>query len=193
MTVPALNREAVLTWLETNVPKSRIRHILRVETYAIELAQQHHLDVDRTAQAALLHDLAKFFAPERLLAIAQTEGLPIDPVVATDPRLLHADVGAIIARDEFKIQDAEILAAIANHTLGQPQMNAISCAVFLADSLEPGRGDNAELKRLRKASAVNLYKAVWLTCDHTLEHLVHNQKLIHPRMITTRNWAMGLA
>lgn len=191
-TTSPLDRQVVLAWLAENVPKARIRHILRVETYAIELARQHQLDVARAAQAAFLHDLAKYFAPQRLLAMARAEGLPLDPVFIAEPRLLHADIGAVVARTEFKVRDPEVLAAIANHTLGQSHMSLLSCIVFLADSLEPGRGDHAELKQLRKVSMANLHEAVWLVCDRTMDQLLRKKKPIHPRMVMTRNWAMGI-
>ncbi len=185
-----LDRDAVLYWLSQNVPKPRMAHILRVETYAAELAHCHGIDKAKTAQAGLLHDLAKYFSPERLLTLAQAEGLEIDPVAIADPHLLHAEVSAIIARDEFEIRDPEVLDAIRHHTLGQPEMSPMSCVVFLADSLEPGRGDHGELNRIRKVSRTNLYQGVWQTCDRTLIHLLSHQKQIHPRVILTRNWAM---
>jgi predicted HD superfamily hydrolase involved in NAD metabolism len=188
-----VDREAVLTWLESNVPKARIQHILRVETYAAELALHHGLDAGQAAQAGLLHDLAKYFAPHRLLEMAQAEQLPIDSVFATEPRLLHADVSAIVARDVFQVNTPEILDAVRNHTLGQPQMHPLSCVVFLADSLEPGRGNRDDLDQIRNIAVANLYKGVWLICDRTLNQLVQNRKLIHPRMVMTRNWAMTAA
>ena len=67
LTHAQVDREAVLTWLESHVPKARIQHIVRVETYAAELARNHGLDAAQAAQAGLLHDLAKYFAPQRLL------------------------------------------------------------------------------------------------------------------------------
>jgi predicted HD superfamily hydrolase involved in NAD metabolism len=185
-----VDRAAVLTWLAKQVPKSRIQHILRVETYALELAEVHQLDRERTAYAALLHDLAKYFHPDRLLQLAQAEGLELDCVFSTNPHLLHAPVGAIVARDVFNVRDPVILDAIAHHTLGTPEMCPISCAVFLADSLEPGRGNSPELKSLRKVSRKSLHQAVWLTCDHTIAQLLKRKKLVHPRMVATRNWAM---
>jgi predicted HD superfamily hydrolase involved in NAD metabolism len=186
-------RDQVLSWLNQNVPESRLRHILRVEQTAIELAQCHHLNLEKAAQAGLLHDLAKFFKPQRLLEMAQAEGLEIDPVDIANPHLLHAQVSAIVARDEFQIQDEEILEAIADHTLGRPGMNPLSCVVFLADGLEPGRGQTAELAALRQTAQQNLEQAVWLTCDYTLNHLIATQKLIHPRAISTRNWFLQAA
>jgi predicted HD superfamily hydrolase involved in NAD metabolism len=189
----SVDREAVLIWLESNVPKARIQHILRVETYAAELARNHSLDPAQAAQAGLLHDLAKYFAPLRLLEMVQAEQLPIDAVFMAEPRLLHADVSAIVARDVFQVTNPEILDAVRNHTLGQPQMHPMSCIVFLADSLEPGRGDREELNQMRKVAASNFYKGVWQICDRTLNQLVQNRKLIHPRMVMTRNWAMQAA
>lgn len=189
----SVDREAVLTWLASNVPKARIQHILRVETYAAELALQHGLDAAQSAQAGLLHDLAKYFSPLRLLEMAQAEQLPMDAVFMAEPRLLHADVSAIVARDIFQVENPEILDAVRNHTLGRPQMHPMSCIVFLADSLEPGRGDRDDLNQMRKVAASNLYKGVWQICDRTLNQLVQNRKLIHPRMVMTRNWAMEAA
>lgn len=188
-----VDREAVLTWLESNVPKARIQHILRVENYAAELASLHGLDPAQAAQAGLLHDLAKYFAPQRLLEMAEAEPVPMDAVFKAEPRLLHADVSAIVARDVFEVKNPEILDAVRNHTLGRPQMHPMSCIVFLADSLEPGRGDRDDLNQIRKASVTNMYRGVWMICDRTLNQLVQNRKLIHPRMVMTRNWAMQAA
>ena len=183
-------RDRILAWLTDNVPDSRLQHILRVEEMSAQLAAIHNLDVAKAAQAGLMHDLAKYFKSQRLLTIARAEGLELDPVVQANPHLLHAEVGAIVARETFGIKDEEILQAIANHTLGRPNMDLLSCTVFLADSLEPGRGDTPELEALRHKSRQNIYQAVWQTCDYALKYLVERHLLIHPRMILTRNWAI---
>ncbi|HEY9750462.1 MAG TPA: bis(5'-nucleosyl)-tetraphosphatase (symmetrical) YqeK [Allocoleopsis sp.] len=181
-------RERVLSWLATNVPDSRLQHILRVEQTATELAQHHSLNVEKAAQAGLMHDLAKYFRPQRLLEIAQAEGLKIDPVEMAHPHLLHAPVSAIVARDEFGVEDEEVLQAICDHTLGRPGMGLLSCVVFLADSLEPGRGNTPELETLRQSSLQDLYQAVYLTCDYSLKYFLDTHRLIHPRTVLTRNW-----
>ncbi|MBD2058350.1 bis(5'-nucleosyl)-tetraphosphatase (symmetrical) YqeK [Oculatella sp. FACHB-28] len=181
-------RQQVLNWLADHVPESRLIHVLAVEQTAIALAQQHGLDVNKAAQAGLMHDLAKYFKPQKLLQMAQTEGLSLDPVDRANPHLLHADVGAIVARDQFGIQDEEVLQAIANHTLGKPGMSPLSCIVFLADSLEPGRGNTSELNALRQISQQDLPQAVWMTCDASIQDLVAKHRLIHPRTVLTRNW-----
>jgi predicted HD superfamily hydrolase involved in NAD metabolism len=109
------------------------------------------------------------------------------------PHLLHADVSAIVARDEFGITNPEILQAIADHTLGRPGMGQMSCIVFLADTLEAGRGDTPELQALRELSYRDLHQAVWRACDYSLQYLLSTHCLIHPRTILTRNWAMTMS
>ncbi|WP_448526507.1 bis(5'-nucleosyl)-tetraphosphatase (symmetrical) YqeK [Parathermosynechococcus lividus] len=187
------DRQQVLAWLAEHVPAPRLQHILRVETMAAELAVVHGLDVTRAAWAGLLHDLAKYFPPQTLLAMAQQAALPITEVDTADPHLLHAQVSALVARQEFGVTDAQVLAAVANHTLGQPGMDELSCVIFLADSLEPGRGQTPELDELRRIARLNLQEAVWRVCDRTLAWLIDQHRLIHPRMVLTRNWAMQVA
>jgi len=184
---PDRTRARVLSWLKENVPETRLRHILRVEQFAIELAQLHNLNVEKAAQAALMHDLAKFFKPKRLLNMAIFEGLTLDPIDEANPHLLHADVGAIVARDEFGIQDEEILDAIRHHTLGSPKMSLLGCVVYLADGLEPGRGATPELEELRRLSRQDLIQATWQSADASLRHLIRAGHLIHPRTVQTRN------
>ncbi len=185
-----MNRQFALDWLAENVPKSRISHILRVEKTADDLARLHQLDRVKASQAGLLHDLAKYFDVDRLLSIAHANSLALDPVLEEHPHLLHGPVGAVVASEEFQVQDREVLDAIANHTLGAPDMSPISCAVFLADGIEPGRGKHPKLVHIREVCRQDLYQGVVLLCDFKLRRLMKKQQLMHPRMVQTRNWAI---
>jgi predicted HD superfamily hydrolase involved in NAD metabolism len=181
-------REQVISWLAENVTPSRVEHTLRVEQMAQELALLHQQAPEKAALAALMHDLAKYFPGKKLLHMALASGLDVDEVMTHNPHLLHADVSAIVARNIFGVDDEEILQAIANHTLGRPDMSPVCCIVFLADSLEPGRGNTPELQSLRQASRENLCCAVWQVCDYSLKYFVDTRSVIHPRAIATRNW-----
>ena len=130
---------------------------------------------------------------QKLLKIAKDAEITIDEICLKSPHLLHAEVGAVVARQEFGIKDPKILAAIGNHTLGNPGMSKLSCVVFVADALEPNRGDNAELNAMRATAKENLYKCVQQTSDYSLKYLVSQQKVIQPRTILTRNWALAKA
>ena len=183
-------REKVIDWLKNNVSEHRLQHILGVEKMCEQLAISHKLDPKKAAKAGLMHDLAKFFPPPKLLAMAKKEYNEIDEVCLSNPHLLHADASAIIARDTFRVTDEEILNAIRNHTLGKPEMSHLSCIVFIADALEPNRGESLELEKMRQVSSTNLYKSVQQTCEYSLQYLMKHNKTIHPRAILTRNWAL---
>lgn len=185
-------RKRVLAWLADNVSAHRLQHILGVEQLCRQLACHHQINPEKAAQAGLLHDLAKFFPPKKLLEMAAEAGLTIDPIQAAHPHLLHAEVSALVAREEFGIEDGEILAAISNHTLGSPQMEPLSCIVFVADALEPNRGNTPELEAMRQVSWQNLYGSVQQTCDYSLKYLLEKNLTIHPRAILTRNWALQM-
>lgn len=184
-------REQVIAWLEDNVSPHRLQHTLGVEGMCVELANLHQVSPQKAAIVGLMHDLAKSFTPSKLLAIARNERLEIDSVCASNPELLHAEVGAIVAREQFGVKDEEVLTAISNHTLGNPQMGTLSCIVFVADVLEPNRGNTPELEAMRYISRQNLYKGVRQTCDFSLKYLLDSPRLIHPRVILTRNWALS--
>ena len=177
-----------MDWLSDNVPHPRIRHILGVEQTARQWAQVYGLDVEKAACAGLLHDVAKYFSDESLLDIAAEEELALDPILEASPHLIHADVGAIVARDRFGVADSEILDAIRHHTLGAPGMSPLSCVVFLADALEPNRGQSEELKNLRILAEQHLYRAVVATSDRSLQYLIAKDAPVHPRTLQTRNW-----
>ncbi len=183
-------RDLVLEWLQENVSDHRLQHILGVEQTCIDLAASYQVDPIKAGKAGLLHDLAKFFSSKKLLRMAKKNKIKIDPICENNPHLLHADISAIVAHKEFAIADPEILEAIANHTLGNPGMSKLSCIVFIADAIEPNRGNQPELQALRNIATQNLYQCTWKTSDYSLKHLINTQKTIHPRTILTRNWAL---
>ena len=186
-------RNRVLDWLSSSVPPPRIRHILGVEQTASHWAKLYGIDAEKAAWAGLLHDLAKYFPPDRLLNQARGEGLKLDSILESHPHLMHAEVGAIVARDQFGVRDGDILDAISNHTLGHPGMSSLSCIIYLADALEPNRGQSDRLHNLRNLVEQDLYRAVVATCNDSLQYLIAKNCPIHPRTVQTRNWFLDRA
>ncbi len=119
--------------------RHRYAHVVRVARFAAQLARAHGVDVDRARTAGLLHDLARLYSNERLLAECTAQAIPIDDFERRHPIVLHAPLGAAIARDEFEIDDDLVLDAIRRHTVAAAVMTPLDCIVFLADGLEPGR------------------------------------------------------
>lgn len=185
-----VEREKVIAWLENNVPPARVEHILGVEKMSKELAITHNADAEKAQTAGLMHDLAKYFPADQLLAMAKEKGIEIDKICAARPHLLHADVSAMVAEETFQVKDKEILSAIAQHTLGNAEMSSLSSIVFVADKLEPTRGDTEELNTMREVARENLYRGVYQVGDVAIKKLIQKGRPIHPRTVATRNWAM---
>ena len=117
----------------------RYAHILRVARIAEALAVAHHLDPRQARLAGLLHDLARLYPGERLLRESAERGLAIDDFERANPIVLHARLGAELAREWFGVDDEAILSAIRKHTLAAATMSPLDEILYLADGLEPGR------------------------------------------------------
>jgi predicted HD superfamily hydrolase involved in NAD metabolism len=83
--------------------------------------------------------------------------------------LLHAKLGAEIAREQFGVDDAEVLSAIEKHTTGAAEMSALDRVVYLADSLEPGRSF-AERAALWQIALADLDAAMRGVLHCAIEH-----------------------
>jgi predicted HD superfamily hydrolase involved in NAD metabolism len=117
----------------------RYAHILRVARTAARLARSHGVDPARARVAGLFHDLARLYPGERLLRECAERALPIDDFERANPVVLHARLGAELARDWFGVADEAILSAIRKHTLAAATMSPLDEILYLADGLEPGR------------------------------------------------------
>lgn len=117
----------------------RYAHILRVARTAERLALAHGVDAQQARIAGLLHDLARLYPGERLLRECAERGMAIDAFERANPVVLHARLGAELARDWFGVEDEAVLAAIRKHTLAAATMSPLDEILYLADGLEPGR------------------------------------------------------
>ena len=135
---------------------------MRVARLAGRLARAHGLDARRARIAAVLHDLARLYSAERLLRECEARGLAIDAFERGNPVVLHARLGAELARERFGVQDESVLSAIRKHTVADAVMSPLDAVVYLADGLEPGRdfADRAELAALAFVDLDGAMKAV---------------------------------
>ena len=112
---------------------------MRVARCADILAQRHGADPAKARLAGMLHDLARLYSTRRLIDECERRGLPIDAFERRNPIVLHARLGAALARESYGVRDAEVLSAIEKHTTAAATMSRLDCILYLADALEPGR------------------------------------------------------
>ncbi len=156
----------------------RFAHSVRVARFAERLAARHGCSTAAARRAGLLHDVARLYAPERLLAECAARGLATDAFERAHPIVLHARLGAEIAR-EFGERDEAVLQAIARHTVAADEMTAFDAVVYLADALEPGR-DYPAREALAALAFDDLDLAMHDVIHSSVDHLMLRGEAVAP-------------
>jgi predicted HD superfamily hydrolase involved in NAD metabolism len=116
-----------------------LAHVYRTAEMARMLAERLGVDPDKAELAALLHRVAAGHSDRDLLRLAEYYEVPVSPIEARVPHLLHGKIGAEILHEKWGITDDELLSAVRNYVAGGPRMSQLDKILFLADKLEPER------------------------------------------------------
>ncbi|MBA1335247.1 MAG: Hydrolase (HAD superfamily), YqeK [Firmicutes bacterium] len=181
------NMERIKDRLQKMLSVPRLMHSIRVKEEAEKLAMMHNADIIKAGIAGLLHDCARDMAYEELLNRAGKSGIILDSVTIKSPKIIHAVVGPLVAKEEFGIHDTEVLDAIRYHTTGRKEMRILEKIVFIADLTEPGR-DFRGVEKIRELSERDIDRAVLFALDQTIIYLIEGNKLIHEDTLKARNY-----
>ena len=77
--------------------------------------------------------------------------------------------------------------AIGCHTTGRENMTLLDKIIFIADYIEPGRKFYG-VDEVRELAYKDLDKAVLLSLENTIRHILNKGVLIHPNTINARNY-----
>ncbi len=166
--------------LKKELEKDRYQHTLGVMYTASCLAMRYEGDIQQAMLAGLLHDCAKGIPGDRQIHLCKKNRIPIRAVERDNPSLLHAKLGAYLAKTEYGVKNAEVLHAIAVHTTGAPQMGLLDKILFVADYIEPNRDKAANLAQVRKLAFDNLDQAVFQILHDTIHYLNQKRGAIDP-------------
>ena len=136
-----MNEEYIKNWLKENLTPDRYAHSVGTAGCAVELAKKFGVNEKKAYIAGLLHDSAKCKTKKEMIDIVRHKLNDMDPMELNTEKILHAPVSAYVARDGFGVKDPDILSAIRWHTIGKPDMNNLEAIIFLADKIEPTRGN----------------------------------------------------
>ncbi len=149
----------------------RFEHTLGVEYTAAALAMCHGASVEDARLAGLLHDCAKCFSDEKRLSVCEKKNIPITEIEGRNPFLLHAKVGAFLAKEKYGVENRDVLNAILYHTTGREGMSLLEKIIFVADYIEPGRKQAPNLPEIRRLAFQDLDKALLWILEDTLKYL----------------------
>lgn len=153
--------------MEKELSSGRYTHTLGVAYTAAALAMAHGEDMEKAMTAGLLHDCAKSMHGSELVAICEKGHLSMNTAERSNPTaLLHAKAGAYLAEHKYGVSEGDILNAIRYHTTGRPDMSKLEKIIYIADYIEPGRKQLAELEMIRRIAFQDL--------DWTMEKILAN-------------------
>lgn len=158
--------------LQQVLTPKRYLHTLGVGYLSASLAMCHGVSHRDALVAGLLHDCAKNIPEEKLWEQCISLNIPLSEGEKRIPELLHAAYGAYLAKEEYGIQQEDILLAIRNHTLGRPGMTSLEQIVYLADYLEPERMQKTTpcLENIRQLAFQNLDCATYLVAKNCIDY-----------------------
>ena len=157
--------------LKKEMDDSRFEHTLGVMYTCGALAMCYGYDLDKAMLAGLMHDCAKCMPNAKKLKMAEKHHLEVTDLERKNPFMLHAKLGAFLARKKYDIEDPEILDAIRWHTTGRPEMTLLDKIVYIADYIEPRRDKAPNLPEIRQLAFQDLDRTLIKILEDTLGYL----------------------
>ncbi|MDR2976760.1 MAG: bis(5'-nucleosyl)-tetraphosphatase (symmetrical) YqeK [Streptococcaceae bacterium] len=180
-----MSRIELLERIQEKVSPSRFQHMLRVEKTAIDLAKRFAGNIYSASLAGILHDYAKDLSDEEFLQLIDKYHL--DPELKSwGNAVWHGKVGFLKVKEDFGLDNNEVLHAIQVHTVGTEEMALLDKILFVADYIEPGR-DFPGVDEARELAEESLDAAVAFEAMRTIEYLTNQHQPIYPQTLETYN------
>ncbi len=163
--------EKFIDKLKEVLNEKRLVHTANVVITALKKAKELSLDQRKVAISATLHDFAKYIDPLTVKGFSLDEDMP-KPVV-------HAFLGAFIAKEYLGIDDEDIINAIRYHTSGRPNMSTLEKLIFVADMVEENRVYDG-VEQLRESYEKDDLDTCFKKClEEEMVHLINKKQNIY--------------
>lgn len=187
-----LDAEGMRELLKSSLKESRYAHSLGVANTAVILAKRFGIDPKKAYIAGLLHDSAREFENDELIAEAEKRGIEVGEIERKMPILIHAALGSLIAFEKYGVSDDDILNAINTHTVGGKNMSPLQKIIYFADMIEPNR-DYPGVDELREYVKDHTLDEIMIKAfSDTIAFTAKKGGIIHPTTISARNELLGL-
>ncbi len=153
-----------------NLTEKRRVHTAEVVITALSKYKELGLIEEKVRTSALLHDCAKYLDYKEYKDFVLEEDVP--------PPVVHAFLGAHIAKTVLGVQDEEIIDAIKYHTSGKANMSLLGKLIFVADMVEKNR--NYQGVELLRALYETDFERCFVECvKEEMLHLINKKGAIY--------------
>ncbi len=130
---------------------SRVEHCLSVAALSAKLCRRFGIDEQKGSICGLAHDILKdsplqdqWGAARRAASIPGFDRLAaivarIEDEKAFADKIIHGPAAAVYMHEEFRLDDMEMLEAIALHSSAASAMSPLAKIVYVSDKMEPRR------------------------------------------------------
>ncbi len=171
--------------LQNILSPKRYIHSIGVMKMAQKLAKHYCLDEQTAALTGLVHDIAKELTKEQSMEYIQQNHIEIDQIEKYNHKLLHAKIGAHMAKQKYQFNES-MEKAIRYHTTASVHMDKLAKIIYIADKIEENR-NYEQVENLRQLALEDLDKTMLTILDFTTKENIDKGKLLHPDGINARN------
>lgn len=177
--------------VKKHLTEKRFYHSQCVADSCAVLAEKYGVDPQRARLAGILHDVMKDTPPAEQLKRIEKSGIMLSKAERRNEKLWHAVAGAAFVRDELKLNDREIIDAIACHTGGKSGMTVFEKVLFVADYISADR-DYPGVDKLREAAKDSLEAVIVEGVAFTIPERMDQRMTLEPRSIDAYNEALWI-
>ena len=153
--------EKISKKLMKELDEDRYRHTQGVMYTSAALAMRYDADLKKALLAGLLHDCAKCIPGHTKIKMCEKYNLEISEIERKNPSLLHAKLGAYLAKDKYDIELNNTFQIFGNN-------NAIfPFEYFCAKSTEDGK-----IKKTDNTYTIHHFAGSWLTTYEVVRHKI---------------------
>ena len=140
MRIEAAARQALST--------ERFIHSKNTALLARELCRRFGLDPMAGYLAGIAHDLAKQMDAKQMVQLVKSDGGEITEIEKGKLNLLHGKAAAVLLKESFRVNNKDVLEAVAVHTLGSGNMGSLAKVIYIADKTEVSRNIDSVLRKM---------------------------------------------
>ena len=181
-----MNLEEIERYVQDHLSEKRFYHSKCVMERCEEIALKLKFDVEIAKKVGIAHDIGKELSPEEKKEYCKRNGIEIDEMEQKNPTLLHAKIGADIAKKIFGFNESMCL-AIKAHTTGLPDMDLLAKILFIGDRTSRER-NLEDIGYINELLEKNIDETILYILDKKIELQIQKKATMHINSVVTRNW-----
>ena len=178
------------SYVKTHLSEKRFFHSKCVMKKCEELARKYNVDIEAAKKVGLAHDIAKELTENEKLQYVLENNIQIDNIEKNNTGLLHAKIGADIAKKIFGFKD-EMCSAIQYHCTAKDNMSMLEKILYIADWTSDDRTFENAINIKSILSKNGMDTAILYALDMVIKEQLEKKKEIHVDTINARNYLLG--